>query len=122
VRTTVAGVVAACAIASGCGGGSSKREPNERDVAVIAASVADVVYQCQAAAAGFIAGPDRKALTRDVDRLVDVAGRVKADARFRASSRSSATTTLRDQVAVAVRSLRAECSPQLAERLEGVVG
>jgi hypothetical protein len=122
VRTTVVGVVAACAIASGCGGGSSKREPNERDVAVIAASVSDVVYQCQAAAAGFIAGPDRKALTRDVDRLVDVAGRVEADAQFRASKRSSATTTLRDQVAVAVRSLRAECSPQQAKRLEGIVG
>jgi hypothetical protein len=121
VRTTVVGAVAACAIASGCGGGSSKREPNERDVAVIAASVSDVVYQCQAAAAGFIAGPDRKALTRDVDRLVDLAGRVHADARFRASERSSRTTTLRDQVAVAVRSLRAECSPQQAQRLEGAV-
>jgi hypothetical protein len=121
VRTTAVGVVAACALASGCGGGSSKREPNERDVAVIAASVSDVVYQCQAAAAGFIAGPDRKALTRDVDRLVDVAGRVQADARFRASRRSSATTTLRDQVAVAVRSLHAECSPQQAQRLEGAV-
>jgi hypothetical protein len=111
VRTTVVGVVAACAIASGCGGGSSKREPNERDVAVIAASVSDVVYQCQAAAAGFIAGPDRKALKRDVDRLVDVAGHVEADALFRASRRSSRTTTLREQAAVAVRSLRAECSP-----------
>ena len=122
MRTTVVGVVAACAIASGCGGGSSKREPNERDVAVVAASVSDVVYQCQAAAAGFIAGPDRQALTRDVDRLVDVAGRVEADARFRASRRSSATTTLRDQVAVAVRSLRADCSPQQAKRLEGIVG
>jgi hypothetical protein len=121
VRVTALGVVAACTIASGCGGGSSKREPSERDVAVIAASVSDVVYQCQAAAAGFIAGPDRKALTRDVDRLVDAAGRVQADARFRASRRASATTTLREQVAVAVRSLRAECSPAEAERLEGAV-
>jgi hypothetical protein len=122
VRITVVGVVAACAIATGCGGGSSKREPNERDVAVIGASVSDVVYQCQAAAAGFIAGPDRKALKRDVDRLVDVAGHVEADALFRASRRSSRTTTLREQAAVAVRSLRAERSPQQAERLEGVVG
>jgi hypothetical protein len=71
---------------------------------------------------GFIAGPDRKALKRDVDGLVDVAGHVEADALFRASRRSSRTTTLREQVAVAVRSLRAECSPQQAERLEGVVG
>ncbi|MEN3284752.1 MAG: hypothetical protein V7607_5892 [Solirubrobacteraceae bacterium] len=122
MRTTAIGVVAACAIALGCGGGSSKRPPGERDVAVIAASVADVVYQCQSAAAGFIAGPDRDALTRDVDRLVDVAGRVEADARFRASARASGTTTLREQLAVAVRSLRADCSPQQAKRLEGAVG
>jgi hypothetical protein len=122
VRTTAVGVVAACAIALGCGGGSSKRPPGERDVAVIAASVADVVYQCQSAAAGFIAGPDRGALTRDVDRLVDLAGRVQADAKFRVSARASGPTTLREQVAAAVRSLRAECSPQQAQRLEGAVG
>jgi hypothetical protein len=122
VRTTAVGVVAACAIALGCGGGSSKRPPGERDVAVIAASVADVVYQCQSAAAGFIAGPDRGALTRDVDRLVDLAGRVQADAKFRVSARASGPTTLREQVAVAVRSLRVECSPQQAQRLEGAVG
>jgi hypothetical protein len=121
VRTTGVGIVAACAIATGCGGGSSKRQPGERDVAVIAASVSDVVYQCQAAAAGFIAGPDRKTLTRDIDRLVDVAGRVQADARFRASRRASGTTTLREQIAVAARSLRAECSPAEAERLEGAI-
>jgi hypothetical protein len=90
-------------------------------VAVIAASVSDVVYQCQAAAAGFIAGPDRGALRRDVDRLVDLAGRVQADAKYRLSARASGPTTLREQVAVAVRSLRAECSPQQAERLAGAV-
>jgi hypothetical protein len=121
VRTTAVVVIAACAIATGCGGGASKREPGERDVAVIAASVSDVVYQCQAAAAGFIAGPDRKTLTRDVDRLVDVSGRVEADSRFRISARASGTTTLREQVAVAVRSLRAECSPQQAARLADAV-
>jgi hypothetical protein len=122
VRTAAVGVVAACVIVAGCGGGSSKPPPDERDVAVIAVSVSDVVYQCQSAAAGFIAGPDRDALTRDVDRLVDVAGRVQADAKFRVSARASGPTTLRDQVAVAVRSLRAECSPQQAKRLESAVG
>jgi hypothetical protein len=121
VRTTAVGIIAACTIASGCGGGSSERQPGERDVAVIAASVSDLVYQCQSAAAGFTAGPDREALRRDVDRLVDVAARVQADARFRASSRASETTTFREQVAVAVRSLRAKCSPQQAERLAGAV-
>jgi len=85
---------------------------------VIAASVSDVVYQCQSAAAGFVAGPDKAALTRDVDRLVDLAGRVEADARFRVAGRAS---TLREQVAVAVRSLRAECSPQQAQRLDDAV-
>lgn len=122
MRTTAVGVVAASAIALGCGGGGpSKRQPSERDVALIAASVADVVYQCQSAAAGFIAGPDREALSRDVDRLVDVAGRVQADAKFRVSARASGPTTLREQVAVAERSLRADCSPQQAKRLEGAV-
>jgi hypothetical protein len=122
VRTTAVAVIAACAIASGCGGGSSKRQPSEHDVAVIAASVSDVVYQCQSAAAGFVAGPDRAALKHDVDRLVDVAGRVQADARFRISRRASRPTTLREQVGVAVRSLRPECSPQQAQRLEGAAG
>jgi len=121
VRAAAVLALAACAIATGCGGGSSKREPTERDAAVIAASVADVVYQCQAAAAGFIAGPDREALTRDVDRLVDLAGRVEHDARFRASARASGSTTLREQVAVAQRSLRADCSPQQAKRLDGAI-
>jgi hypothetical protein len=122
VRTTAVGVIAACAIATGCGGGSSKRQPSEHDVAVIAASVSDVIYQCQSAAAGFIAGPDREALKRDVDRLVDAAGRVQAGARFRTARRASGTTTLREQVAIAVRSLRAKCSPQQAKRLEGAAG
>jgi hypothetical protein len=57
-------------------------------------------------------------LTRDVDRLVEVAGRVDADARVRVAGRAS---TLREQVAVAVRSLRAECSPQQAQRLDDAV-
>jgi len=121
VRTAAVVVIAACAIATGCGGGSSKRAPSERDVTVIGTSVSDVVYQCQSAAAGFVAGPDRAALKRDVDGLVDVAGRVQADARFRLSARAAGTTTLRDQVALAVRSLRAECSPQQAARLAGAV-
>jgi hypothetical protein len=121
VRTTAVGVVAACVIAAGCGGGSSKREPNERDVAVIATSVADVVYQCQAAAAGFIAGPDRNALKRDVDRLVAVTADVEADSRFRFRGRPQ-PTTLRAQAQQAVRSLRANCAPEQAKRLDDALG
>jgi hypothetical protein len=119
VRITAAAAIAVSAIAAACGGGPEKRQPTERDVAAIGTSVSDVVYQCQSAAAGFIAGPDRAAVKRDVDRLVSVAADVQADAPFRFRGRGS-RTTLRDQVAVAVRSLRAECSPQQAKRLEDV--
>jgi hypothetical protein len=108
-------VVAACATAVGCGGGDSKPQPSQRDIAVITAAVSDIVYQCQAAAAQFIAGPDRKALTRDVDRLVSAAGRLEADAPFRPARGSR--TTLRAQLAIATRSLRARCSPDQATRL-----
>ena len=104
---------------AGCGGGTSKRAPTERDVAVIGAAVADVTYQCQAAAAGYIAGPDRAAVKRDVDRLIGVAADVEADARFRFTGRPE-PTTLRRQVEQAARSLRARCAPAQAARLEAV--
>jgi hypothetical protein len=111
-----------CAAAAGCGGGGpSKREPNERDVAVIAVSVADVVYQCQSAAAGFIAGPDRATLKRDVDRLVAVARDVEPDARFRFPRRAE-PTTLRAQLQQTERSLRADCAPEQAARIADALG
>jgi hypothetical protein len=109
-------VVAACATVVGCGGGNSKAPPSQRDIAVITAAVSDIVYQCQAAAAQFIAGPDRTALGRDVDRLVSAAGRLEADAPFRLARGSR--TTLRAQLGIARRSLRARCSPDQATRLD----
>jgi hypothetical protein len=113
--------VACCATAAGCGGGgSSKRAPTQRDVAVIGAAVSDVVYQCQSAAAGFIAGPDRTAVARDVDRLVAVAADVEADARFRFTGRAQ-PTTLRRQLEQAARSLRSGCAPAQAHRLNDAV-
>jgi hypothetical protein len=83
--------------------------------------VSDVVYQCQSAAAGFIAGPDRAAVKRDVDRLVGVAADVEADARFRFAGRPEATS-LRRQVQQAARSLRTDCAPEQAKRLDGALG
>ena len=101
----------------GCGGsGSSKRKPTGRDVAVIGASVSDVVYQCQSAAAGFIAGPDRAAVKRDVDRLVGLLADVEPDAGFRFPGRAQ-PTSLRGQAEQATRSLRADCAPERAARL-----
>jgi hypothetical protein len=108
-------------MAAGCGGGGpSKRDPTERDVAVIGAAVADVVYQCQSAAAGFIAEPDRAAVKRDVDRLVALAADVEADAQFR--FRRGSPTTLRRQAEQAARTLGADCAPEHAKRLEEAVG
>jgi hypothetical protein len=110
-------VVVGLAGAPGCGGGgASKREPTQRDIALVGAAVADVVYQCQSAAAGFIAGPDRAALKRDVDRLVAVARDVEADARFRFPRRAE-PTTLRAQLQQTERSLRADCAPEHAARI-----
>jgi hypothetical protein len=106
---------------AGCGGGSSKREPTQRDIGVIGAAVSDVVYQCQAAAAGFIAGPDQAALKRDVDRLVGVAADVDADTQFRFAQRPAATT-LRRQLEQAARSLRADCAPAQASRIDDALG
>jgi hypothetical protein len=105
---------------SGCGGGSSKRTPTARDIALIGAAVSDVVYQCQAAAAGFIAGPDRAAVTRDVDRLVAVVADVELDATFRFRRRAQ-QTTLRAQAQQAVRSLRSDCAPDQAKRLDAAL-
>jgi hypothetical protein len=109
--------------AAGCGGGSgpSKRAPTPRDVAVIGVAVGDVVYQCQAAAAGYIAEPDRAAVKRDVDRLVAVVAAVEPDAHFRFPGRAK-PTTLRAQAEQAARSLRSDCVPEQAARLDDALG
>ena len=86
-------------------------------MAVIGAAVADVVYQCQSAAAGYIAGPDQAALERDADRLIGLAADVDADARFRFAGRPE-PTTLRRQLEQAARSLRSDCAAKQAERLD----
>jgi hypothetical protein len=106
-------------MAAGCGGGSepSKRTPTAGDIAVIGATVGDVVYQCQSAAAGFTAGPDRASVTRDVDRLVSVVADVELDAKFRFPGRA-APTTPRAQAEQAARSLRANCAPEQAKRVD----
>lgn len=118
---TAVAVIAACATAAGCGGGSSKPkpQPSQRDVAIITTSVSDVVFQCQSAAAEFIAAPDHSALKRDVDRLVSAAARLRADAPFR--SARGPRTTLRQQLALAARNLRARCSPEQAARLDDAI-
>jgi hypothetical protein len=56
-------------------------------------------------------------LKRDVDQLVDVAADVEADAQFRFPKRP-ATTTLRRQLEQAARSLRADCAPGEASRID----
>ena len=118
-RASAVVIIAAC-VTAGCGGGGpSKTPPSQRDAAVIAASVADIVYQCQAAAAQYIAAPDRKALKHDVDGLVDAAERLRADAPFRPAR--GPRTTLREQLAVAARNLRAGCSPEQATRVDDAV-
>jgi hypothetical protein len=108
-----------CILSAGCGG-NSKRIPTTADVAAIAASLRDVVYQCGSVAAGYIAEPDQRLLERDVRRLAGVVDRVRADAPFVLGSPPAArTTSLRKEVALAVHELNRDgCSHQQARRLQ----
>jgi hypothetical protein len=123
-RAATAVIVAgSCALCLGCGGAKHKPPPTQRDVGAITAAVADIVYQCQSAAAGFVAGPDEAALRRDVDALVSAYGRVRADAPFRlpSSTGQARRTTLRDQAALAARNLSADCSAKQAARVQAAM-
>jgi hypothetical protein len=60
-------------------------------------------------------------LKRDVDRLVGMAADVEADARFRFTGRPE-PTTLRRQLEQAARSLRADCAPGQASRVDDALG
>jgi hypothetical protein len=108
-----------CILCGGCGG-NSKRLPTSADIAAIAASLSDVVYQCGSVAAGYIAAPDQGLLERDVRRLASVVDRVRPDARFVLGSPPAArTTSLRKEVALAVHELnKVGCPHQQARRLQ----
>jgi hypothetical protein len=120
-RAAVLGACASVACA-GCGG-DEKAAPTQRDASAITAAVSDIVYQCQSAAAGFIAGPDQAALRRDVDALVRAYDRLRPDAAYRvgAAGGPSRRTTLRQQAALAERNLSAECAPKQASRVRSAM-
>ena len=63
-------------------GGTPRRTPTAQDRARIAAAVADVVYQCQSVAAGYIAGAESGSLKRDVDALLRASREVRPDVSF----------------------------------------
>lgn len=102
---------------AGCGS-DPKPPPRERDIAQVGRALADVVYQCQSAAAGYVAGPDRAGLERDVKTLLAALDRVDPDARYTVGAAPGPTrrTTVRGELWLARRTLAA-CEPELARRL-----
>ncbi len=120
----VAGVVAACLALVACGG-STRKPPSQADIATIASSVSDIVYQCQSVATGFIAAPDASTIRRDVNSLVSANHRVESDASFVLGSQSALKrkTTLSKEIALAAHNLQlGNCSPAQAKRLQDEVG
>jgi hypothetical protein len=112
VTALAAFVVAAC-------GGAAKAPPNRQDVATIAASVSDIAYQCQAVAAGYVAGVDGASIRKDVTALLRVSRRVRPDAPF---SVGALRTTLHSELALAQANLEGQgCAAGQARRLAGAV-
>jgi hypothetical protein len=124
----VAGVgvgVGAVCLALGACGGATRKPPSQADIATIASSVSDIVYQCQSVATGFIAAPDAPTIKRDVNSLVSANHRVEADASFVLGSQSALKrkTTLSKEIALATHNLQlGNCSPAQAKRLQDEVG
>jgi hypothetical protein len=110
-------VLAAALALAGCGE-DEKPPPSQGDIARIGSSLGDIVFQCQSAAAGYIAEPDRAQIARDVDTLLRTLDRVSADARYTAGTKPGPTrrTSLRGELELARREL-AVCEPRQAERL-----
>ena len=120
----ITAAIAACLGTAACGGGSSRKPPSQADIAKIAGSVSDIVYQCQSVATGFIAAPDAATIKRDVNSLVSANQRVQADASFVLGSESALKrkTTLNKEIALAAHNLQlGDCSPAQAKRLQDEV-
>lgn len=103
---------------SGCGG-SEKEQPAPEDVDLVAAAVADIVYQCGSYTTGQVTEPDEAALERDVNTLVEAYDRLEPDASFEvgATVELTRTTTLREELRFAARTLADGCLPAQAQRL-----
>ena len=72
-----------------------------------------------AVAAGYVEEPERDTLERQVGVLADAAGRFDAGTAFTVGGATEVAgpTTLRAQLDLAARHLRAGCAPDLASRL-----
>ena len=108
---------------SACGS-AARHPPTPSEVAAISGAVSDIVYQCQATAAGFVAAPDTPSLTHDVTLLVDADRRVRPDAGFVLGSRSGIRrrTSLRREIDLAAQVMvQSRCSPAQARRLPAAV-
>ena len=111
--------VTAPAEATEAGPGTARGEPTTEDVAAIGAAVSEVVAQCEAVAAGYVEEPERDTLERQVGVLADAAGRFDVGTAFTVGGATEVAgpTTLRAQLDLAARHLRAGCAPDLASRL-----
>lgn len=78
--------------------------------------MSDLVYQCQAVTAGFVAGADAAAVKHDVDVLLATYRRVRPDARI---TIGPLHTTPRHELALAQGNLRAGgCATAQARRVD----
>ena len=117
VATVIASIV--CLLVGGCGG--AKNPPTQRDVNVVAAAMADIVYQCQSVAAGYLSSADSAGLRRDVNALLDAYHRLRADATIPIGARHR--LTLRRELVLAQTILRQSgCSEGQAGRIAAAVG
>lgn len=113
-----------CLCLTGCGA-APRSAPTQQEAATIAASVSDIVYQCQAVAVGYVASADNVSLNHDVDALVDAVRRLRVDSPFVVGTPPGLTqrTTLRREVALSARILQDPgCAPTQAQRLAGLLG
>lgn len=107
---------------SACGG-SEKEQPAPEDVDLVVAAVADIVYQCGSYTTGQVTEPDEAALERDVDALVEAYDRLEPDASFEVGAvELTRTTTLREELRFAARTLADGCLPAQAQRLSDAAG
>jgi hypothetical protein len=114
-----AAIATLCFLLAACGGAEKKEEPRPEDVDAVAAAMSDLVYQCGSYTAGHIAEPDREALERDVETLLDASDRLEADSSLEIGKGTAVarSTTLREELRLGARVLGDGCVPELGDRL-----
>lgn len=112
--------VACLALLLAACGGTSKEQPTTEDADLVAAAVADIVFQCGSFTEGLVAEPDAQALERDVAALLEAYERLEPDTAIEIGAEAGIprTTTLREELRFSARILDDGCFPEQAQPLE----